>query len=171
MDDPRPLLVHDLRFREHVPPRGHVERPERLAAIDRALEPLAPQVRELAPREATLDELLLAHGRDYLEALFDVEGRSGRLDPDTYVSPRSLEVARLAVGGLVDAALAVADGQARRAFAAVRPPGHHAERRAPMGFCLFNNVAVAARALRARAGVERIAIVDWDVHHGNGTQH
>lgn len=171
MGDPRPLVVHDVRFREHAPPRGHVERPERLAAIDRALEPLLPSVRELAPREATLDELLRAHERDYVDALLGIEGRTGQLDPDTFVSPRSLEVARLAAGALVDAALAVAAGEAQRAFAAVRPPGHHAERRAPMGFCLFNNVAVAAQALRARAGVERIAIVDWDVHHGNGTQH
>jgi len=171
MRDPRPLLVHDVRFREHTPPRGHVERPERLAAIDRALEPLLPRVREVRPREATLEELLRAHGRDYLDALFRIEGRNGQLDPDTFVSPRSLEVARLAAGALVDVAHAVAAGDAQRAFAAVRPPGHHAERRAPMGFCLFNNVAVAAQALRAQAGVERIAIVDWDVHHGNGTQH
>ncbi|HTO70468.1 MAG TPA: histone deacetylase [Myxococcota bacterium] len=171
MSDPRPLLVHDARFREHRPPSGHVERPERLAAVDRALEPLLPRVRELAPREATFDELLLAHGRDYVEGLFDVEGRSGRLDPDTWVSPRSLEVARLAAGSLVEASLAVARGEAKRAFAALRPPGHHAEISAAMGFCLFNNVAVAAQALRARAGIERIAIVDWDVHHGNGTQH
>jgi acetoin utilization deacetylase AcuC-like enzyme len=171
MSESPPLLVRDVRFREHVPPRGHVERPDRVAAIDRALEPLAASVRPVPPREATRDELLLAHGADYLDALDSVEGRTGQLDPDTYVSPRSLEVARLAAGALVDVALRVAAGEAKRAFAAVRPPGHHAERRAPMGFCLFNNVAIAARALRARAGVERVAIVDWDVHHGNGTQH
>ncbi|MFI5314223.1 MAG: histone deacetylase [Myxococcota bacterium] len=171
MIDSRPLVVRDPRFREHVPSRPHPERPERLAAIDRALDPIAERTRALAPREASEDELLLAHGREYLAALAGVEGRSGQLDPDTYTSPRSLEVARLAAGSLVDAALAVAAGDAKSAFAALRPPGHHAERLAPMGFCVFNNVAIAAQALRARAGVERIAIVDWDVHHGNGTQH
>jgi acetoin utilization deacetylase AcuC-like enzyme len=169
--DSRPLLVRDPRFREHVPSRPHPECPERLVAIDRALDRIAEQTRALPARAASDDELLLSHGREYLDALGRVEGRSGQLDPDTYTSPHSLEVARLAAGSLVEAALRVADGEAKRAFAALRPPGHHAERSAPMGFCLFNNVAIAARVLRARAGVERIAIVDWDVHHGNGTQH
>ena len=171
MTDSRPLLVRDPRFREHTPRGQHPERPERLEAIDRALDPLADRVRRLAPREATPDELLRAHGREYLDALKGIEGRSGQLDPDTYASPRSVEVARLAAGSLVEASLRVASGEAKRAFAALRPPGHHAEHAAPMGFCLFNNVAVAAQALRAEARVERIAIVDWDVHHGNGTQH
>jgi acetoin utilization deacetylase AcuC-like enzyme len=164
-------LVRDPRFREHAPVRSHPERPERLVAIDRALDPIADRTRALAPREATPDELLAVHGREYLDALHRVEGHSAQLDPDTYACPRSVEVARLAAGSLVDAALRVAAGEAKRAFAALRPPGHHAERLAPMGFCVFNNVAIAARALRAQAGVERIAIVDWDVHHGNGTQH
>ena len=128
-------------------------------------------MRRLAPREASPDELLRAHRREYLDALARVEGKRGQLDPDTYASPRSVEVARLAAGSLVEASLRVAAGEAKRAFAALRPPGHHAERAAPMGFCLLNNVAIAAQALRAQAGVERIAIVDWDVHHGNGTQH
>ena len=171
MTDSRPLVVRDPRFREHKPSRPHPESPERLVAIDLALDPLGDRIRTLEPREATDDELLLAHGREYLSALDQLEGRSGQLDPDTYASPRTLEVARLAAGSLVEAALRVAGGEAKRAFAALRPPGHHAERLAPMGFCVFNNVAVAAQALRAQAGVERIAIVDWDVHHGNGTQH
>jgi acetoin utilization deacetylase AcuC-like enzyme len=164
-------VVRDPRFREHKPSRPHPERPERLVAIDRALDPLADRIRALAPREASDEELLRAHGREYLERLSRVEGRAGQLDPDTYASPRTLEVARLAAGSLVDVALRVAGGEAKRAFAALRPPGHHAERLAPMGFCVFNNVAVAAQALRAQARLERIAIVDWDVHHGNGTQH
>jgi len=163
--------VRDPRFQEHRPPRAHPECPERLQAIERALDGLSDRVRAVAPREATTDELLLAHHRQYLDALSPLEGRSAQLDPDTYASPRSLEVARLAAGSLVDLALRVARGEAKRAFAALRPPGHHAEQGAPMGFCLFNNVAIAAQALRARAGVERVAIVDWDVHHGNGTQH
>ena len=171
MSDPRPLVVRDPVFREHASPRAHPECPERLEAIDRALAPLEERVRRLAPREASPDELLRAHGREYLDALARIEGKRGQLDPDTYASPRSVEVARLAAGSLVEAALRVAGGEAKRAFAALRPPGHHAERAAPMGFCLLNNVAVAAQALRAQAAVERIAIVDWDVHHGNGTQH
>jgi acetoin utilization deacetylase AcuC-like enzyme len=171
VNDPRPLVVRDPRFRTHVPPHSHPESPERLVAIDRALDPLAAQMRQLAPREATGEELLRAHGREYLDALSGIDGRSAQLDPDTYSSPHTLAVARLAAGSLIDAALAVARGDARRAFAALRPPGHHAERSAPMGFCLLNNVAIAAQALRAEAKVERIAIVDWDVHHGNGTQH
>jgi len=171
VSDSRPLVVRDPVFREHASLRAHPECPERLEAIDRALAPLEARVRRLAPREASPDELLRAHGREYLDALRRVEGRRGQLDPDTYASPRSVEVARLAAGSLVEASLRVARGEAKRAFAALRPPGHHAERAAPMGFCLFNNVAIAAQALRAQAGVERIAIVDWDVHHGNGTQH
>jgi acetoin utilization deacetylase AcuC-like enzyme len=163
--------VRDPRFQEHRPSRRHPECPERLQAIDRALDRLSERVRPAAPREATADELLLAHDRRYLEALGSLEGRAAQLDPDTYASPRTLEVARLAAGSLVDIALRVARGEARRAFAALRPPGHHAEHAAPMGFCLFNNVAIAAQALRTQAGVERVAIVDWDVHHGNGTQH
>ena len=171
MLDSRPLVVRDALFREHVPLREHPERPERLVAIDRALDGLGDSVRALAPREATDEELLGAHERGYLDALAACVGSSRKLDPDTYCSPRSVETARLAAGSLAEASLAVARGDARRAFAAVRPPGHHAERDAPMGFCLFNNIVVAARALRSAAGVERIAIVDWDVHHGNGTQH
>jgi len=171
MQDARPLIVRDPRFREHVPLQRHPERPERLVAIDRALDSTRHALRVLEPREATDEELLAAHERDYLDALGACVGSSRQLDPDTYCSPRSVETARLAAGSLVEAALRVARGDAKRAFAALRPPGHHAERAAPMGFCLFNNIVVAARALLAGTGVERIAIVDWDVHHGNGTQH
>jgi acetoin utilization deacetylase AcuC-like enzyme len=171
MTDPRPLVVRDPRFREHAPRGQHPERPERLAAVDGALDAFGERVRVLDSREATDDEILAVHGRRYLDALGHCVGQSRQLDPDTYCAPRSVEVARLAAGSFTEAALEVARGRARRAFAALRPPGHHAERDAPMGFCLLNNVAIAARALRAELGVERIAIVDWDVHHGNGTQH
>jgi len=171
MQDQRPLVVRDPRFREHTSPRPHPECPERLAAIDRALDAAGESVRVLEPREATDEELLGAHERGYLAALEACVGKTRQLDADTYCSPRSVETARLAAGSLVEAALRVARGEATRAFAALRPPGHHAEHDAPMGFCLLNNVAIAARAVRAQAGVERIAIVDWDVHHGNGTQH
>lgn len=171
MTDPRPLVVRDARFREHAPRHAHPERPERLAAVDHALDAFGERVRALAPRAASDEEILAVHGTSYLEALGRCVGQSRQLDPDTYCAPRSVEVARLAAGAFADAALRVARGEARRAFAALRPPGHHAEQNAAMGFCLLNNVAIAARALRAEAGVERIAIVDWDVHHGNGTQH
>jgi len=171
MSDPRPLVVRDPRFREHVPLRPHPERPERLVAIDRALDACGELLRPLEPREATDEELLGAHDRAYLDAIGACAGTTCQLDPDTYCSPQSVATARLAAGSLVEAALRVASGDATRAFAALRPPGHHAEQDAPMGFCLFNNVAIAARALLERTGIERIAIVDWDVHHGNGTQH
>ncbi len=171
MRDPRPLVVRDPRFREHVPARAHPERPERLVAVDRALETLGDSIRTLEPRAATDEEVLEVHERGYLDALDSCVGQTRRLDPDTYCSPRSVEIARLAAGSLVEASLRVARGEATRAFAALRPPGHHAEHDAPMGFCLLNNIAIAARALLAQTGIERIAIVDWDVHHGNGTQH
>jgi acetoin utilization deacetylase AcuC-like enzyme len=164
-----PLLVRDPRFREHVPHGSHPECPERLLAIDAALGAVEPLVAELEPRAATDDELLRAHGPAHLESLRAVEGRRAQLDPDTYVSPRSIEVARLAAGGTIDLALRVARGEAPSGFALVRPPGHHAESTRAMGFCLLNHVGLAARALQS-AGLERIAIVDWDVHHGNGTQ-
>jgi acetoin utilization deacetylase AcuC-like enzyme len=171
MDDRRPLLVRDARFRQHASADDHPERPDRLDAVDRALEPLAHQLDELEPRAASDEELLRVHSLRHLETLRSVEGRTGHLDGDTYVSERSIEVARLAAGGTIDAALRVARGDVRTAFALVRPPGHHAESRRAMGFCLLNNAALAAAALRAESGVERIAIVDWDLHHGNGTQH
>ncbi|MEE9279347.1 MAG: histone deacetylase [Myxococcota bacterium] len=171
MSDSRPVLVRDPRFREHAPQGSHPECPERLDAIDRALAPLEGELRELEPRPATDEEILRAHSRSHLDELRALEGRDARIDPDTYSSPRSLEVARLAAGSLTEATLAVARGETPSAFAAVRPPGHHAERARAMGFCLLNHVAIAVHALRREAGLERIAIVDWDVHHGNGTQH
>ena len=112
------------------------------------------------------------HGAAHLAQVAQAARRApGHLDPDTYVSAASLEVARLAAGGAIDLARAVARGELHTGLAAVRPPGHHAEAGRPMGFCLFNNVAIAARALQAEDGVGRILIFDWDVHHGNGTQH
>jgi len=171
MNAARPLVVRDPRFRTHVAPDGHPEAPERLQAIDRALGPLLDGVEEVTPRPATTDEILRVHSTDLLALLGKLEGQSARLDADTYSSPRSLEVARLAAGSTVELGLRIARGEAQSGFALIRPPGHHAERAQSMGFCLINNVAVAARALQADAGIERIAIVDWDVHHGNGTQH
>jgi acetoin utilization deacetylase AcuC-like enzyme len=169
--DSRPLIVRDERFREHRAEGPHPERPERLDAIDRGLAALAPRLRDQEPRPATDEELLRVHTLRHLERLRALDGSGGQIDADTFASARSHEVARLAAGGSIDAALRVAAGEARSAFALVRPPGHHAEAEQAMGFCLLNNVAVTARALQRDAGLERIAIVDWDVHHGQGTQH
>jgi acetoin utilization deacetylase AcuC-like enzyme len=165
-------IVEDPRYREHRGPAGHPERPERLAAVRTAIAARQPAFEALAPRPASPEEILRVHTRDHLEHVAETARRAPlHLDPDTYVSSQSFEVALLAAGGSVELARRVARGELRSGFAAVRPPGHHAEAGHAMGFCLFNNVAIAARALQAEEGLERILILDWDVHHGNGTQH
>ncbi|MEE8581305.1 MAG: histone deacetylase [Myxococcota bacterium] len=165
-------VVEDSRFREHLPPPDHPERPERLLAVGQALSAFRDHLTPVPARPAETDELLRVHSQAHLHAVEQaVRAAPGHLDADTFVSPRSLEVATLAAGGVIDLARLVAGGEARCGLAAVRPPGHHAEAERAMGFCLFNNVAIAARALQAECGLDRIMIVDWDVHHGNGTQH
>jgi len=165
-------VVEDSRFQDHRSPPGHPECPERLDAVRAAIDARRGRIRALSPREASDEEILRVHARDHLAAVADAARRAPvHLDPDTYVSPESFQVARLAAGGAIDLARRVATGRETCGLAAVRPPGHHAEAGRAMGFCLFNNVAVAARALQADEGVERILIFDWDVHHGNGTQH
>lgn len=168
--DPAPILIRDARFREHAADTVHPERPERLDAIDLALRSFETSLQTLEPRPATDAEILHAHRRDHLERLRALAGQSARLDPDTYSAPRSFEVARLAAGATIDLAAAVARGTAPNGLALIRPPGHHAEPDRAMGFCLLNQVAIAAQTLRTEHGLERIAILDWDVHHGNGTQ-
>jgi acetoin utilization deacetylase AcuC-like enzyme len=165
-------IVEDPRFLEHVGPDGHPERPERLAAVRAAVAGREHALRSLAPRPATEDEILSVHSREHLATVAaSVQQAPARLDPDTFVSAGSLDAALLAAGASIDLALQVASRDVATGLAAVRPPGHHAESERAMGFCLFNNVAIAARALQREAGAERIAIIDWDVHHGNGTQH
>ena len=158
---------------EHLTPPGHPERPDRLRAIEAALEHenFARLDRQEA-RPALPDAVLLAHTEHYLrriERSIPEEGLA-QIDADTSVSPRSLEAALAAVGGAMAAVDDVMEGAADNVFVATRPPGHHAEQRATMGFCLFNHAAIAARHAQRRHGLERVAIVDWDVHHGNGTQ-
>jgi acetoin utilization deacetylase AcuC-like enzyme len=168
-----PLLgiVHHPVFQEHAPTGSHPERAERLIAIEEALDPLRGRFHEVDARAADDEEILRVHSPDHLRSLQALQGKYARLDPDTYSAPRSLEIAKLAAGSTIELAQRVARGDLGSGFALVRPPGHHAERDRAMGFCLLNCVAVAPAALRAGAGVERVAIVDWDVHHGNGTQH
>jgi acetoin utilization deacetylase AcuC-like enzyme len=170
----RVLLVDDPRFDRHTPLGHHPERPERLVAARAAVrtaEGAGLGFDRVGLREATDDELARVHDHRFVEALGRLAGRSGHIDPDTYVSPDSVAVARLAAGSLVAAVDALIDepDRATKAVALLRPPGHHARPAQSMGFCLLNNVAVAAAHARAR-GVGRVAIVDWDVHHGNGTQ-
>ncbi len=166
-------FVTDELFLHHVAPGAHPERPERLRAVHQALKEAGVdrRARALPLRAATDGEIGLVHTASHFDDLAKrLPGQSGWLDSDTYYSPGTWDAVLGAVGAAVDATLAVLEGQAHRAMAMVRPPGHHAEADRAMGFCLFNNVAVAAAAARAR-GVDRVAIVDWDVHHGNGTQH
>ena len=153
----------------HRPGAGHPERPERLAAARQGLQD-HPSVRWHKPTPASAEELSTVHDPAYVQALLATRGQPQMLDPDTYTSEGSIEAALLAAGAVRDAVDAVLAGPDRRAMALVRPPGHHAERARAMGFCLFNNVAFGAEHA-LRSGVERVLVVDWDVHHGNGTQH
>jgi acetoin utilization deacetylase AcuC-like enzyme len=158
---------------DHLMPAGHPERPDRLRAIEVALEDEKFQSlgREQAPR-AEVAAIARCHPADYIEAIEEATPQEGlvRLDGDTSMSPGSFEAALRAVGGAVQAVDEVMGGKAANAFVATRPPGHHAETATPMGFCLFNNAAIAARHAQAAHGAERVAIIDFDVHHGNGSQ-
>ena len=164
-------LYDDPAFREHDAGHGHPERPERLDALRRGLREagLEERLRLLTPRPASGSELLRVHTREHMERVESSAGHVYRFDADTQAGPRSYAAAILAAGAVVDAVDRVLDGDLEGAFCAVRPPGHHAESGRAMGFCLFNNVAVGAAHALAR-GLERVLIVDFDVHHGNGTQ-
>src|SRR5262249_15871218 len=168
-------LVFDSRYLDHDMGGGHPESPNRLRAIMQQLEQSGTAARliRIAPREDEAKGTTQIHAPSYLAMLRAHAPTNGRasLDPDTSMSPGSLTAAYLAAGGALAAVDAIMRGDVEHAFCAVRPPGHHAEAGRAMGFCLFNNVAIAASIVQQHYGVSRVLIVEWDVDHGNGTQH
>jgi acetoin utilization deacetylase AcuC-like enzyme len=167
------LLLGHAACLDHLTPPGHPERPDRLRAVNQILaeKRFDPLVRVEAP-EGSLDDVTLCHSEPYVAELRSVAPTSGMvyIDGDTSMSPGTWEAVMRGVGGAVAATDAVMTGQHNNAFVAVRPPGHHAEKATPMGFCFFDNVAIAARHARRKYGIARAAVIDFDVHHGNGTQ-
>ncbi len=167
------LLLSDPRFFRHRSPGYHPERPERLeaahAAVERARSSAGFSFAPVAPRAVTEDELGRVHTPDFVKWFHTLRGEQGYIDADTYIGEESVEIAELAAGGTLAMVDQLLDGPVKRGIALVRPPGHHARPGQAMGFCLLNNVALAAAHARAR-GIERVAVIDWDVHHGNGTQ-
>lgn len=168
-------LVYDPRYLEHDMGMGHPESPNRLLAIMQQLEQngTAARLARITPRMAEDEWITQIHTATYVASLRKHAPVSGRvsLDPDTSMSPGSLTAAYLAAGGALAGVDAIMSKEVDHVFCAVRPPGHHAEANRAMGFCLFNNVAIAARYVQKKHGLARVLIVDWDVHHGNGTQH
>jgi len=164
-------LVSSQRFVDHVTPVGHPERPERAEVLNGVANAFRQQGGEvIAPRLATDEDLLRVHTREHIDAIVATRGKATMIDEDTFTSPDSDEIARLAAGAVLAGVDRVLDGPGgSRALVLVRPPGHHAEADRAMGFCLYSNVAVGAAYARSR-GCARVAIVDYDVHHGNGTQ-
>jgi acetoin utilization deacetylase AcuC-like enzyme len=164
-------IVLDPRYMDHDPGAGHPERPERIGVLLReALD--RPDTVRVEPRAATPEEITLVHGEGHFERVARTRDMARfAFDADTPVSARSFDTACLAAGGLLNLLDEVVAGRMGSGFALVRPPGHHAERDRAMGFCLFNNVAIGAAYLRARHHLQRVLVVDWDVHHGNGTEH
>ncbi|ASS54196.1 histone deacetylase family protein [Rhizobium leguminosarum] len=168
------LYEHPI-FLEHVTPAGHPERSDRIRAINVALEhPNFERLERRQAPQANEDAVLLAHPEEHLIAVMreipEEEGEINQIEADTYASSKSLQAALTGIGGAMAAVDDVFTGRADNVFVAARPPGHHAEKMTAMGFCFFNNAAIAARHAQRAHGAERIAIVDWDVHHGNGTQ-
>ncbi|QXC51172.1 histone deacetylase family protein [Agrobacterium salinitolerans] len=168
------LYEHPI-FLEHITPEGHPERPDRLRSLNIALEhPNFERLERKEAPQANEDAVLLAHPEEHLLAVMrqvpEEDGEINRIESDTYLSPKSLQAALTGIGAAMAAVDDVFTGSADNVFVAARPPGHHAETAKAMGFCLFNNVAIAARHAQKAHGAERVAIIDWDVHHGNGTQ-
>jgi acetoin utilization deacetylase AcuC-like enzyme len=167
-------ILCDPVYKEHSTGRNHPEQPARMDAVAQALERTGAigDGPRIPVRPATDDDVALCHTRPYIEIVKrEVAGGAKILSTgDTQIGPQSLAVALMATGGVLNAVDAVVEGRAGNAFCAVRPPGHHATADRGMGFCIFNNVAIAARYAQARHGIGNVVIVDWDVHHGNGTQ-
>ncbi len=167
-------LLLDPLYKQHDPGPGHPEQPARYDAVMRAIEDtrLLSQLQRVEVRAATEDEIALVHGREYIAKVKrEIAAGAHELSTgDTNVGRRSFYVAERAVGGVLNAVDAVIDGKAVNAFCAVRPPGHHARPDQGMGFCIFNNIAIAARYAQRKHGLAKVMIADWDVHHGNGTQ-
>jgi len=168
----RTALITDPRYMRHFPGRVHPERPDRIGAMLEMVDHLqGPDFKTYAPRAASAEELMLCHCPDYIATVERSQTVDrADFDADTHTSPETWQTVTLAAGGVLTAVEAVLDGEARNAFAVVRPPGHHALRDRAMGFCFFNNVAIAAAYLLRVRGLSRVLILDWDVHHGNGTQ-
>jgi acetoin utilization deacetylase AcuC-like enzyme len=167
------VVCHDL-YKQHLADFPHVESPERLQVIYDMLEApdMAGRFVTISPRSATHDELAWIHSPSHIERVAATDGKThASLDPDTQTTPHSYQAAILAVGGLFSLVDKIVDGTIKNGFALVRPPGHHAEKDRAMGFCLFNNVALGARYAMKTHGLKKILIVDWDLHHGNATQH
>lgn len=166
-------IVRDPLFIRHDPGLGHPESPDRLRRIYAHIDELdfADRLENLSLRPATREEICRVHSSDYYERVKATEGQRVSLDPDTSTSADSYRAAKLAAGGAICLVDAVIKGEVQNGYALVRPPGHHAERSRAMGFCLFNNVAIAAQHAKMSLGVERVLIVDWDLHHCNGTMH
>ncbi len=170
----RTVIFKDTCFLGHVTQHGHPESPERLEAIYAMLQDgdMAGCFEEISPRRATKAEIALNHSPAYIERIAATAGRPpSSLDPDTGTSEGSWDAAAHAVGAVLDGIDMILSGAADNGFALVRPPGHHAENSHAMGFCLFNNAAIGARYLLEKHKMQRVLIVDWDIHHGNGTQH
>ena len=171
---PKTAVVKDPIYLQHKTGDYHPESHHRLEVVYDMLKgsDLQGKFAELAPRQATQTELELNHSPDYIDQVAGTAGRAfTSLDPDTSTSPRSWEAAQMAAGGVLVAIDRVMQGEFDSCFALVRPPGHHAEKSWGKGFCLFNNIAIGAHYALKQCGLERILIVDWDLHHGNGTQH
>ncbi len=166
-------IVKDRRYMEHNMGAFHVESSQRIEAINQMVEKeISFPLLEIEPRPATEEEIQMVHSPSYVNLIKETSGQERvHLDPDTATSSRSYEVALLAAGGLLKAADLIMEGKIQNGFALVRPPGHHAEATRAAGFCLFNNVAIGAEYLKKKYGLKRILIIDWDLHHGNGTQH
>jgi acetoin utilization deacetylase AcuC-like enzyme len=166
-------FLFDPAYKEHATGSGHPERPERYDAVAHAFERagLTPKLLRVSSRPANEDEIARCHSPQYIRvARRDISGGADMLSTgDTNVSPKSFDVALRAAGGVMNAVDVVLEGKARNAFCLVRPPGHHATPGRGMGFCVFNNVAVAARHAQSQRGVSRVLIADWDVHHGNSS--